>query len=243
MARGPGLSPLPPPVGGVTGPTSFPGARIAFGSRAGLAERYAGWLVGPGVDRGLLGPREADRVWPRHLLNCAAAAELVPVGARVVDLGSGAGLPGVPLALARPDLRVTLVEPQLRRARFLHDVLADLELPRLGLVRGRHDGLAPGCVDVVVVRAVAPLERLLPWALPLLRAGGILLALKGEGAAAEVAAAAHLLAARRAHAEVVVCPSLADRMASHGVDPTVVVRVTQVGAGTRDPVGLRGRRA
>jgi 16S rRNA (guanine527-N7)-methyltransferase len=154
-----------------------------------LAREYADLLTGPGVERGLLGPREVERIWDRHILNCAALAELIEPGARVVDVGSGAGLPGIPLAIARPDLVVTLVEPMLRRTDFLTEVVAALGLTAT-VVRGRAEDSAVRAAvsdaDVVVSRAVADLEKLARWSLPLLRAGGRMLALKGERADAEV---------------------------------------------------------
>ena len=150
--------------------------------RLALARRYAAHLVGSGVERGLLGPREAPRVWERHVLNCAVVAELLPDGARTVDIGSGAGLPGIPLALARPDLSVVLVEPLARRVDWLREVVEDLELP-VTVERGRAEEAGVRArwegADVVTARAVAPLARLAGWALPLLRPGGVLLALKG----------------------------------------------------------------
>jgi 16S rRNA (guanine527-N7)-methyltransferase len=160
-----------------------------FGVRRSLARRYAEHLVTSGVERGLIGPREAPRVWERHVLNCAVVAEIVPTGARLVDVGSGAGLPGIPLALARPDLQVVLLEPLARRAEWLREVTADLglavEVERGRAeerdVRRRWEG-----ADVVTARAVAPLARLAGWCLPLLRSGGMMLALKGDSAAAEV---------------------------------------------------------
>jgi 16S rRNA (guanine527-N7)-methyltransferase len=154
-----------------------------------LAREYADLLTGPGVERGLLGPREVERIWDRHILNCAAVAELIEPGASVVDVGSGAGLPGIPLAIARPDLVVTLVEPMLRRTDFLTEVVAALGLTAT-VVRGRAEDSAVRAAvsdaDVVVSRAVADLEKLARWSLPLLRAGGRMLALKGERADAEV---------------------------------------------------------
>lgn len=174
-----------------------------FGDRLPLAVGYVAWLAGAGVDRGLLGPREVDRLWGRHVLNCAAAAPLVPVGASVVDLGSGAGLPGIPLVLARPDLRMTLLEPLLRRSTFLTEVVADLDLG-VRVERGRGEDLPPAGVDVVVARAVAPLSRLVPLALPALRPGGLLVALKGRSAEVEVDAAAAALEAAGAVSAVVV---------------------------------------
>jgi 16S rRNA (guanine527-N7)-methyltransferase len=167
-----------------------PAAGALFGERVDLARRYAAHLVGSGVERGLLGPREAARVWERHVLNCAVVAELVPDGARLVDVGSGAGLPGIPLALMRPDISVVLIEPLARRVDWLREVVEDLHLP-VRVERGRAE--EPGVrtrwegADVATARAVAPLARLAGWTLPLLRPAGLLLALKGASAADEVA--------------------------------------------------------
>ena len=160
-----------------------------FGERLPLARRYAEHLATTGVEWGLVGPREASRVWERHVLNCAVVADLVPPAARVLDIGSGAGLPGIPLALARPDLRVVLVEPLARRVEWLRTVLADLELP-VEVERGRAEDTPirrrwEGA-DVVTSRAVAPLHRLAAWCLPLVRPGGMMLAVKGMSAPAEV---------------------------------------------------------
>ena len=160
-----------------------------FGERLPLARRYAEHLATTGVEWGLVGPREASRVWERHVLNCAVVADLVPPAARVLDIGSGAGLPGIPLALARPDLRIVLVEPLARRVEWLRAVLADLELP-VEVERGRAEDTPirrrwEGA-DVVTSRAVAPLHRLAAWCLPLVRPGGMMLAVKGMSAPAEV---------------------------------------------------------
>lgn len=160
-----------------------------FGIRRSLARRYADHLVTTGVERGLIGPREAPRVWERHVLNCAVVAEIVPTGARLVDVGSGAGLPGIPLAVARPDLQVVLLEPLARRAEWLREVIDDLGLD-VEVERGRAEDPAirrrwEGA-DVVTARAVAPLGRLSAWCLPLLRPNGMMLALKGASAEAEV---------------------------------------------------------
>lgn len=165
-------------------------ARIVFGDRYPVAERYAALLAGPGITRGLIGPREADRLWERHLLNSAVIGELVPDGIRVLDVGSGAGLPGVPLALARPDLTVTLLEPMARRVAWLREVVAELELPvrvHCGRVEDARIRLELGGWDVVVARAVAPLGRLASWCLPLVLPNGQLLAIKGASAAEEAA--------------------------------------------------------
>jgi 16S rRNA (guanine527-N7)-methyltransferase len=156
-----------------------------------LACRYAELLTSSGVERGLLGPREASRIWERHLLNCAVVGELLPRAARVVDVGSGAGLPGIVLACARPDLRIDLVEPMARRVTFLEEAVAALALARrVSVVRGRAEEravirrVAP--VAWVTARAVAPLDRLAAWCLPLLKPGGHLLALKGRRGAEEL---------------------------------------------------------
>lgn len=173
--------------------TTVPAPVIAeqvFGDRLAVAQRYVEFLAEQGVMRGVIGPREVDRLWQRHLVNSAAIAELIPTGADVVDLGSGAGLPGIPLAIARSDLELTLLEPMARRVDWLLDVVRLLELPTR-VVRGRAEesgvGVRQAGADVVVARAVAPLHRLARWALPLLRPGGTLLALKGSSVAEEVA--------------------------------------------------------
>ena len=158
-----------------------------FGHRLPLAEQYATLLSTGGIERGLIGPRETDRLWERHLLNCAVIGELVPTAARVLDVGSGGGLPGIPLAIARPDLQVELVEPMLRRTSWLEETVAALGMADTVVVtRGKAAVIGPRQVDVVTARAVAPLERLLPMCMPLLRPGGVLLALKGEQAQVEV---------------------------------------------------------
>jgi len=163
-------------------------ARV-FGAALPVAERYVARLAGDGVVRGLIGPREVPRLWERHVLNSAALAEAVPAGVRVVDVGSGAGLPGIPLGLARPDLTLTLVEPMARRVEFLEQTVAALEAP-WRVVRGRAEERSVvrtvGPVDVVTARAVAPLPRLVSWCRGLLRPGAQLIALVGERAAAEV---------------------------------------------------------
>ncbi|MFN2494894.1 MAG: 16S rRNA (guanine(527)-N(7))-methyltransferase RsmG [Pseudonocardiaceae bacterium] len=165
-------------------------ARVVFGDRYPAAERYVALLAGPGVIRGVIGPREADRLWERHLLNSAVVGELVPDGAAVLDVGSGAGLPGIPLALARPDLSVALLEPMARRVVWLNEIVADLGLPvRVHRGRVEDSGVRAelGAWDVVTARAVAPLGRLAHWCMPLVAPGGQLLAIKGAGAGEEVA--------------------------------------------------------
>lgn len=176
-----------------------PGTRAAaedvFGDRLEVAARYAGWLAGPGAVRGIVGPRESERLWDRHLLNCALVADLVPHAAHVVDLGSGGGLPGVVLALARPDVRVTLVDSMARRTAFLDEVVADLDLARrVEVVRARAETLRLGA-DAVTARAVADLTRLAAWSAGLVRPGGMLLAVRGATARAELAAQAGAITA------------------------------------------------
>ena len=201
--------------GGVRGTAS--GRGTSSGSRLDRAQRYAEILAGAGVERGLLGPREVDRLWDRHVLNSAAIAELLDAGERIADIGSGAGLPGIPLALARPDLRVTLIEPLLRRSEFLREVVDDLGLDmhgRSGPGRGSVGATASGgdgrgCRH----RAVASLDKLTKWSVPLLRPDGRMLAIKGERAEDEI----------REHRRV---------MASLGA---VDVRVMRCGADYLDP--------
>jgi len=193
-----------------------------FPVAADLAARYVTVLATTGVERGLIGPRETGRLWERHVFNSAAVADLVPTEALVVDVGSGAGLPGIPLALRRPDLRVTLLEPLLRRATFLEEVVDELALgDRVRVVRGRAEDYRT-TYDAVVCRALAPLPRLLGWCLPLVATGGSVLALKGRSAADEVLAAADELVRDRVAAEVV---SVRAHPAS---EPTTVIRVRRV---------------
>lgn len=165
-------------------------AHAVAGARADLLGAYANLLATDGVTRGLLGPREAPRLWDRHLLNCAVVAECAAAGAQVADIGSGAGLPGIVWAICRPDLRVTLVEPLLRRVTFLQDVIERLELSNVEPVRARAEDLqGVRSFDVVTSRAVAPLGRLAGWCLPLVRGGGLMVAIKGASAGAELQAA------------------------------------------------------
>jgi len=174
------VEPLPEPP---------PAARDVFGERLPSAVRYVEHLATSGLERGLIGPREHGRLWDRHVLNCAVLGELVPEDARVVDVGSGAGLPGIPLALARPDLQIVLIEPLARRVDWLDEVVADLCLP-VAVERGRAEEKAVvrrwEGADVVTARAVGPLARLTRLCLPLVRPGGSMLVLKGESAADEI---------------------------------------------------------
>ncbi len=206
-------------------------ARAVFGDRLPLAVRYADLLAGEAAERGLIGPSEGGRIWSRHLLNSAVVGELVPTGADVLDVGSGAGLPGIPLAIARPDLSLVLVEPLLRRSTWLTEVIARLELDRVTVIRARaeelHGELSATCVTA---RAVAPMGRLAGWCLPLVRPGGTFLALKGQSAEVELAGSASALRTLGAQESSVAVLGL-------GIlaDPTWVVQV-RVGSSER-PVG------
>lgn len=198
-----------------------PKGDAVFGDAAASVHRYAEILATRGVEWGLIGPREADRIWERHVLNSVAVAAATPRGASVVDVGSGAGLPGIPLALARPDLRIVLLEPLLRRATFLTGVVEELALgDQVDVVRARaedHDAT----YDVVTCRAVARLPRLLGWTAPLIGRRGRLVALKGASAAAEVAEAARELRRFRLRARI-------ERVAPHpGAEPATLVICTR----------------
>lgn len=220
-----------------TSPAGPPAGLVAvsvFGERLPLAERYAELLATDGVVRGLIGPREVPRLWDRHLLNCAVMAELLPEGATVIDVGSGAGLPGIVLGIVRPDLQMTLVEPLARRVTFLDEVVTGLALTGVTVIRGRAEELVGKLsASVVTARAVAPLDRLARWCLPLAEPGGRLLAMKGSTAAEEIAE--HAPAIRRAGggpARIVEC--------GKGVvdPPTTVVEVPFLGT----PAGGGGRK-
>jgi 16S rRNA (guanine527-N7)-methyltransferase len=203
-----------------------------FGSRLPLAERYAAFLAGDGVLRGLIGPREVPRLWERHLVNCAVLSEAVPPGARVADVGSGAGLPGIALAIMRPDVHVTLVEPLLRRTTFLEEAVSGLGLDNCVVHRARAEQLhGEQTFDVVTSRAVAPLPRLLDWSMPLVAPQGMLLAMKGSKAGEEIVGArADLRRLGCADPDVLFLgagePALLD-------PPTTVVRVVRHGVRVR----------
>lgn len=206
-------------------------AAAVFGQRIETARAYVRLLADDGVLRGLIGPRETGRLWTRHVLNCASLTGLLPRDGRVVDVGSGAGLPGVVVAIARPDCQVVLLEPLERRVRFLVEVVDRLALPNCRVVRGRAQEAPPDVrgADVVVSRAVAPLGRLAGWCAGLARPGGTFLALKGSSADAEL---------RRDEAEVI---------AAGLRDPSVVrldgpVGTTFVVRATRGSDGPRGGR-
>jgi 16S rRNA (guanine527-N7)-methyltransferase len=200
-------------------------ALAVFGDRLPLAEAYAELLATAGVGRGLIGPREASRLWSRHLLNSAVVAEACPAAGLVVDVGSGAGLPGLPVAIARPQLAVRLVEPLHRRVTFLVEAVATLGLDNVEVVRARAEELhGQWTAPVVTARAVAPLDRLASWCLPLVSPGGSLLAIKGERAEGELAGAEPVLRRMRAVRWSV------ERVGVGVVDPPV--RIVRIVAGS-----------
>jgi 16S rRNA (guanine527-N7)-methyltransferase len=206
-----------------------------FGSALGLAQRYAGLLVGPGTEQGLIGPREAARLWDRHLMNCAAVAELVPHPCSVIDLGSGAGLPGVVLAMLLPDSDIVLLEPMARRAAFLQECVRVLGLGNVAVRCARAEDMTGQLeVDVVTARAVAPMKRLAGLALGLVRPGGVVLAIKGAGAAQDLAEAGPVLSRLDVRGVEVL-------QAGRGKvsPPLTVIRLTAASAPALDTVGKR----
>ena len=194
-------------------------ARKIYGTRFPLINRYVDILGSTAVDWGLLGPREAERLWDRHILNSAALSGLIPADSAVADVGSGAGLPGIPLAILRPDLRVALIEPLLRRFTFLTQTVEELQISnRVEVVRSRAED-HQHAYDVIVARAVAPLDRLIGWCNSLRTSAGVILALKGSSAADEIVAARQQLEAAQLEAEVLKIGAHSD------VEPATVVRL------------------
>ena len=183
-------------IGDVSGARALPvpaSAASVFGSALPVAVTFAGLLATRGVEQGLLGPREVPRLWDRHLLNCAVVAELIePRPGTLLDLGSGAGLPGLVLAMLLPETAVTLLEPMQRRCRFLAETVTELGLANASVVRGRAETVTVRA-DVVTARAVAPLPRLAELAIGVVRPGGMVLAIKGRTAQQELKAAGPVL--------------------------------------------------
>jgi 16S rRNA (guanine527-N7)-methyltransferase len=196
-------------------------AQTVFGERLDLAERYVGHLATSGIERGLLGPREVPRLWNRHVLNCAVVASLIGPDAAVADVGSGAGLPGLTLALARPDLRLTLIEPLERRVVWLNEVVDDLGLDNVTVVRTRAELAADEVsADVVTSRAVSALDKLARLSIPLLHGSGEMLAIKGRSAADEVEKAAKVI--RKLGGRETEILTVGDGLLE---EPTTVVRI------------------
>jgi len=155
-----------------------------FGQNQGKIQAYATLLETIGIERGLIGPKEGDRIWERHIANCIPITTIIKEGVRLADIGSGAGLPGIVIALARPDLKVTLIEPLQRRVDFLLEVVDQLKLP-IQVVRGRAE-VVKMQFEIVTSRAVAPLEKLIQISWHMIPKGGSLLAIKGESAQEEI---------------------------------------------------------
>jgi 16S rRNA (guanine527-N7)-methyltransferase len=158
----------------------FPGQEDAI-------RAYAEFLITAGIERGLIGPREGERIWERHIFNCLPITQLLPEGASLFDIGSGAGLPGIVIALARPDLKVTLIEPLERRVEFLNEAVAAIATGgvEIAVIRGRAQDVKKSA-DFVTARAVAPMEKLKKISWHMVKTGGSLLAMKGESAATEM---------------------------------------------------------
>jgi 16S rRNA (guanine527-N7)-methyltransferase len=214
-------------------------ADAVFGDALAKARRYVELLATDGVTRGLIGPRETSRLWDRHLLNCAPVAELLPDSGELVDIGSGAGLPGIVIAMLRPSLHVVLLEPLLRRSVFLEECVSTLDLPNATVLRSRAEEKAAAGItaDVATARAVAPLDRLVGWAAGLLRPGGELLAIKGQSAAAELEAAESVLSRLGVQSAEVL-------QAGHGsvISATTIVRVVMPGHGREERAGAQRSR-
>lgn len=171
-------------------PTAPEGARRLLGDRLELAERFVAHLADTGVSHGLIGPREVPIVWERHVLNCAVIEDAFPQGARVIDVGSGAGLPGMAVAIARPDLIIDLVEPMQRRTEWLELVTSDLGLSSVTVHRARAEEVQGELVaPFVTARAVARIDKLARWCFPLVESGGRLVAMKGKSAPEELESA------------------------------------------------------
>jgi 16S rRNA (guanine527-N7)-methyltransferase len=229
---GAGQSPL------VTAPPPPPAAAGIFGAALDKAVEFASLLATDGVTRGLIGPRETARLWDRHLLNCAVVAELLPPTGQLVDIGSGAGLPGIVLGLLRPELDVILLEPMLRRVSFLQECVESLGMENTVVVRARAEELSGEVrADVVTARAVAPLDKLAGWAMGLLVPGGEILAIKGQSAEEELVAAQPVLKRLGARTAEI------HRVGRDKVLPeTTVVRVVMSGRGREEQAGAHRRR-
>ena len=236
-----------PPVSGdqepsATLPAAPAAAATIFGERLALAERFAAILADTGVSHGLIGPREVPRLWDRHVVNCAVAHQAFPEGVSVIDVGSGAGLPGLALAVARPDLRLHLVEPMLRRTNWLSMTADALGLDNVTVHRGRAEEFTGRLsAPYATARAVARIDKLARWTFPLLDDGGVLVALKGEQAAQE------LEEERRALTKLGMVDAA---IRTYGADllevPTITLELTVHGVSKKIPKALRthgGRRS
>ncbi|MEO7588888.1 MAG: 16S rRNA (guanine(527)-N(7))-methyltransferase RsmG [Arachnia sp.] len=190
-----------------------------FPEAAEQLDRYVAILRSKGIEWGLLGPREGDKLWSRHVSNSLSLVDVLGQGIDVADVGSGAGLPGIPVAIVRPDVYVTLLEPLLRRTTFLEETVEELSLRNVRIERLRAEDCDEQ-FDVVTCRAVAPLDKLLRWTTPLFYPLGELVALKGSSAEREISEAGTLLARSRLRAEILEVRAAPD------VEGTRVIRVT-----------------
>lgn len=191
-----------------------------FGENIGLARQFTQALAEHGEERGLIGPLELPRLWSRHVLNSAVAAPLFR--GRVGDVGSGAGLPGIVLAIARPDVEWVLIEPMERRCLWLNEQITSLGLQNVDVVRARAEDWAGGrTLDTVTARAVSAFRTLIPLTAPLVRPGGELVLLKGAGAPGEIDAAEKQI--RKYGLSNVRVEMLGEGLLA---DPTRVVRAT-----------------
>ena len=219
-------------------PPAPAGAAQVFGDHLFLAERFTAILTDSGVSHGLIGPREVPRLWERHVLNCAVIHPAIPAGTMVIDVGSGAGLPGLALAIARPDLDLHLVEPMLRRTNWLSMAVADLELTNVSVHRGRAEQFwGTLSAPVVTARAVARLGELATWCLPLLLPGGSLLAIRGARVAEELTADRAVLRRLGAVEEVI------ESFGGGVVDPQTTVLRVVLGNRKSEPAVVRKKPA
>jgi len=198
-----------------------------FGETYPKIARFGDLLVSEGIERGLIGPREADRIWERHLVNCAGVCQVLPTQGTLLDLGSGAGLPGIVIAIMRPQQPVLLLESLLRRTTWLEEVASKLGLDNVEVVRGRAgENLRLPKVAAVTARAVAPLDRLMTWSGPLLHSNGALFALKGETAIQELNSVTSAPANSKLQKTWDLAKaSIVDVETIEGITPTIIVKI------------------
>jgi 16S rRNA (guanine527-N7)-methyltransferase len=196
-------------------------AQEVFGEYIGQARQYFDLLVRDGDLLGLIGPRELPKLWSRHILNSAVVADLIEDGQVVADVGSGAGFPGIPMAILRPKVKFVLIEPMERRANWLADVVVPtLGLENVKVLRGRAEEAPLRNYDVTTARAVSALPKLLRMLVPLTAPGGQVLAMKGSKAQDEIEESKSL--AKKLKLESFEIVTVGEKLL---IDPTTVVRV------------------